>query len=58
MFRELVEDLGDFANYWLTSGGYSGIVSEAGESENGISAVVAKSYVGIKVLELWNHLKP
>lgn len=55
MFREVV---GDFANYWLTFRGYSGIVLGAGKGENGISKEAAKSHLGIKVREKWNHLKP
>ena len=37
---------------------YSEVVSGAGEDENGISKVTVKTHVGIKGLEMWNHLNP
>lgn len=58
MFRETVEDLGDFATYRLTSRGYSRVVLGAGEGGDGHSKGSAKSHIGVKVWEMENHLKP
>lgn len=48
MFREIVEDLGDFANYWLTSRTCSKVVSGASEGEFGITWGTVKTQSRIK----------
>lgn len=46
--RETVEDLGEFANYWQTSRGHSGVVLGVRESGNKISEGTTKRHTGIQ----------
>lgn len=57
MFREIVEDLGDFVIYRLIFRGYSRVVLGVGEGGDGYSKGFVKSYIGVKVWEMENYLK-